>query len=362
MFTIHDYEKLLALHDPTNRGSGMTVTMVSENGNEYLITFETAGVPIPPNGSLRIIEGTENKDGCRMELLNQEGIPQVYFSLKREKNKSDELPKIEVSPAISAENNPISLINNDVVENALRKENLQPVDLKEEKASVEIAEVSQEKTGNKKTLFFGKKPLRLGSIQDIRERFGSYPPLIGRMVFREGDFVLSSVMAGGSESGHPGNEDNLKKLHVTSVSDGILYDVEGNILSNSNSIYVVDRKGRLYISDSSGPTGAIHHSYFLKKEGYGKPIASGGHIVVENGKIKGISNSSGHYKPNQDQLVLVVKYLDSMGVLAQDVGIFDHSSIFVSLKEIRNLDTEAILKKYLTLDSLHEMRRSENKP
>ncbi len=47
------------------------------------------------------------------------------------------IPNITV--AIPAENNPIPLINNDIVENALPKENLQPVDSKEEKASSEIA-------------------------------------------------------------------------------------------------------------------------------------------------------------------------------------------------------------------------------
>ncbi len=46
----------------------------------------------------------------------------------------------EKTPAIPAENNPIPLINNDIVENALPKENLQPVDLKEKKASSDIAE------------------------------------------------------------------------------------------------------------------------------------------------------------------------------------------------------------------------------
>ena len=91
----------------------------------------------------------------------------------------------------------------------------------------------------------------------------------------------------------------------------------------------------------------MHHSYFLKTEGYGRPIACGGHISVKDGKVTMLNNGSGHYQPNIDQLLLVAHHLYKQGVLGENIvvqdAVLDKS---YNLSDIVQINTKDILSKY----------------
>jgi hypothetical protein len=48
------------------------------------------------------------------------------------------------------------------------------------------------------------------------------------------------------------------------------------------------------------------------------PLACGGHISVQNGKIMKIDPMSGHYMPATLQMFLMVKHLHEQGVVSPD--------------------------------------------
>lgn len=63
-------------------------------------------------------------------------------------------------------------------------------------------------------------------------------------------------------------------------------------------LYVLDGYGNLYAAPDSQTKGLFHHSSFVR----GKDVICAGSMVVENGKLKDISNMSGHYHPSADRL------------------------------------------------------------
>ena len=72
--------------------------------------------------------------------------------------------------------------------------------------------------------------------------------------------------------------------------------------------------------------------------GYGKPVACGGHIKFKDGLITKITNGSGHYMPNSDQLKLVCKHFKDLGVLSKDVVIEAYSHGVNSCVKVENSD------------------------
>ncbi len=79
------------------------------------------------------------------------------------------------------------------------------------------------------------------------------------------------------------------------------------------AIFVMSEDGRIY----SAPQliGRFQHSSFFA----GGALASAGEIRVENGRLIGISNKSGHYRPNWLFLVQVLQELRSRGVKLEGV-------------------------------------------
>ncbi|MDP1834624.1 MAG: hypothetical protein Q8K75_01730 [Chlamydiales bacterium] len=59
----------------------------------------------------------------------------------------------------------------------------------------------------------------------------------------------------------------------------------------------------------------LHHSSFLA----GGAIIGAGELKIENGELKAISNRSGHYKPNEQNLLDVLKILDAKKVPLENV-------------------------------------------
>lgn len=77
-------------------------------------------------------------------------------------------------------------------------------------------------------------------------------------------------------------------------SNGVAYDTSASAtaFSGGRAIFVMDRTGQIYASTRHA-VGKFHHSSFLS----GQPVASAGELVVDHGKLKLVSNKSGHYHP-----------------------------------------------------------------
>jgi hypothetical protein len=134
-----------------------------------------------------------------------------------------------------------------------------------------------------------------------------------------------------------------QKIYSTAFNN-VLYTQGSNVDDN---IYVVDKKGNLYIAKRGEGDDVRTHDEFLKgKEGnelygYSKLIACGGHISAQEGKVTYIDNGSGHYKPTFEQLILVVKDLHKKGVLAPDVVIENHiTQIKYNLETVLAMDVK----------------------
>jgi hypothetical protein len=107
-----------------------------------------------------------------------------------------------------------------------------------------------------------------------------------------------------------------RRAHVG--PDGKLYGPDGRLLDSSaarthdgrgNSIYVMDRNGNLYVANYQN-VGTHHHSSFLS----GDDVAGAGEIYIQNGVVRYLDRSSGHYKPLPEHLEQVVDQLRRQGV------------------------------------------------
>lgn len=142
--------------------------------------------------------------------------------------------------------------------------------------------------------------------------------------FKNDKFVLTTTNYG-NEAGETNTHD-IKEKSKTYIKGGkICFSYSQETVSDGEGyIYVVSKKGDLYLGTSNNFKG-LHHSFFLKGKpgqehyGYGKPVACGGHITLKDGLIAKIDSHSGHYSPTLDQLKLVCKHFKDLGMLAKDV-------------------------------------------
>jgi len=120
---------------------------------------------------------------------------------------------------------------------------------------------------------------------------------------------------------HP---EDLPKYKLT-IKEGLLYNHRGRKTTTRNgilrlfkgdAIFVMDSFGGIYISEFF-KEGYFHHSSFLA----GNPVAMAGHIWIERGKVLKITNNSGHYKPSEEMMSQLVKYLEEKGVDLTDADI-----------------------------------------
>jgi hypothetical protein len=82
--------------------------------------------------------------------------------------------------------------------------------------------------------------------------------------------------------------------------------------------YVWSRDGILYCAEHKGTQ--FHHSSFLS----GKKVRCAGMIDVEGGKVKRVTNDSGHYKPQTRHLRSFVQFLQMHNVFTHNAEIDDH--------------------------------------
>lgn len=83
------------------------------------------------------------------------------------------------------------------------------------------------------------------------------------------------------------------------------------------AIFVVDLQENLY----AGPYafGAFHHSSFLA----GAPVRSAGEIAVNQGRVIGVTNKTGHYKAGPPELRFILELLRADEVQLRDVAVND---------------------------------------
>lgn len=178
-------------------------------------------------------------------------------------------------------------------------------------------------------------------------------------------FILTTQVNFSSESTHQGNDPGLKNPSRTFVEEGLLKDRDGKILNVQNYIYVMNKEGELFLSPQGTESGARHHSYIIKsEEGYGKPIACGGHLDIKDGKITRIDNGSGHYRPNEEQLIMAAAHLYKKGLVDFSTDIqFQGDKEFkkLNLQEILEISPPRIVAKYPPLEYYEKKPPSQKK-
>jgi hypothetical protein len=114
-----------------------------------------------------------------------------------------------------------------------------------------------------------------------------------------------------------------KEYEVFVNREGQLINQSGEVLESPSdgffkkpveAIYVIDPKGKIYISYYK-PQGVFHHSSFLS----GGDVIAAGTIVFKNGHIKSISNSSGHYRVTDRSLEQVVELFEALNVKVDEI-------------------------------------------
>lgn len=119
------------------------------------------------------------------------------------------------------------------------------------------------------------------------------------------------------------NEEQRQAYRLT-VRDGRLVDASGVPFDTrvgvslwegtGRAIFVMDTDGTLYASNTH-VRGQFHHSSFLA----GAPVAAAGELVVIDGELQLLTDSSGHYQPERGHTLQAISRLRSLGiVLAPD--------------------------------------------
>ena len=109
--------------------------------------------------------------------------------------------------------------------------------------------------------------------------------------------------------------------HLILVSD------EGLLLSNGEKlstgarglIYVITMEGELIAGVNIAKI--VHHTTLAM----GKPVLAAGWFAAEHGRIKALSNESGHYRPTKNHLQFVIQYLVCKNVPLKGAFIGDFS-------------------------------------
>lgn len=110
-----------------------------------------------------------------------------------------------------------------------------------------------------------------------------------------------------------------RQAFEVTVKDGKLHGADGQPFDTRNAtasgeatgraIYVMDHEGKLYMSNKAGIADFQHTSFLA-----GQPVAAAGTIRVEDGQVKEITRSSGHYRPAEEFLDQAVAELHARGV------------------------------------------------
>ncbi|WP_157660716.1 hypothetical protein [Burkholderia ubonensis] len=95
------------------------------------------------------------------------------------------------------------------------------------------------------------------------------------------------------------------------VMDGKLFNPDGSDIRRGFYIYVLRPDHGLAIAKDADKFGYFHHSYMNN----GLPVICAGELAIKDGKIFGINNYSGHYRPSDRNLDVAIDVLHGQGVL-----------------------------------------------
>ncbi|MGK2231227.1 MAG: hypothetical protein ACI92O_000385 [Colwellia sp.] len=120
--------------------------------------------------------------------------------------------------------------------------------------------------------------------------------------------------------------DREKKMFSIDINGGVVKDSSGNMMhtghysSNAGSgwaIYVLGFDDRFYCGQHN--TNKFHHSSFFS----GAPVRAGGEIAINQGKIVGLTNKTGHYKARGVELNTVLNQFVQRGVNIDNIAVQD---------------------------------------
>lgn len=113
-----------------------------------------------------------------------------------------------------------------------------------------------------------------------------------------------------------------KKIHI---ENGFFFNslgekfhtggMETNVAGKGWAIYIRSTKNEIYAYTHQ--QNVFHHSSFVS----GAPVYSAGEIAVDNGRLIGITNKSGHYKPEISHCYNMMDYLLSHNVALKGVAV-----------------------------------------
>jgi hypothetical protein len=128
-----------------------------------------------------------------------------------------------------------------------------------------------------------------------------------------GQFIICEQTQPADDGGYPGNLPDFKKrTRVEFNDDGLLYQNNSILDSSEQGLWALNPKGKMCIffrDRHPDIPSQVHHTFFFKTSGIGKPVACSGIIRVCKGKILSIDNDSGRYQPSVTQLLLAAKHL-----------------------------------------------------
>jgi hypothetical protein len=101
-------------------------------------------------------------------------------------------------------------------------------------------------------------------------------------------------------------------------------DLGKGSFQSDTKLYACDTAGNLFITDGDirdrkNRAVQVNHSTLLA----GKEVLCAGTISIKNGRLRGISNQSGHYKPDTNALTQMVRELQNQGVQIRGIIVSD---------------------------------------
>jgi hypothetical protein len=112
---------------------------------------------------------------------------------------------------------------------------------------------------------------------------------------------------------------NRRRALRLEIRNGLLYTANGQLFDTrggqtvwsggGRAIFVMDQHGNLYASLGHS-AGRFHHSSFLA----GAPVAAAGELVVIDGVLQLLTDSSGHYRPERGHTLQAIDHLRRLGI------------------------------------------------
>jgi hypothetical protein len=142
-------------------------------------------------------------------------------------------------------------------------------------------------------------------------------------------FSLQDSYLGEKERGVSYFSETSRSVYEVMIKDGKLCSAQGDRLDpqlslpehsdrTGTAIYVLDTWGTLYVTFDHR-FGEVHHSSLVA----GAPVLAAGEMVVIDGLLLSISNSSGHYKPPPHAIDVVLERLERLGADLSQVERFE---------------------------------------